>query len=566
MKSPILPSITGVAVLTTLLFTSCKEEKPVLTPEQQQQEIDRLVQQKLAEEKVALAQQTLDQKAQDLAAREQQLAQREQASATQTPRASEPDARPAYQSAPEPAAERGIVVDEPASNRAPGSYDVFYNALDRYGAWFEVPRYGLVWQPNTAAQDPGWRPYTVGHWAYTDQGWAWISDEPFGWAAYHYGRWTRLVNTGWVWVPGDQWAPAWVSWRNNDNYVGWAPLPPESSASVTIREGADSDYNIAPAFYSFVDTSNFGNEDLSPALVESGQNVTIINQTRNVTNIFVNNTVVFNQGPSIEVVQRRSHRHIDMLKVDRRSNLPSGETHAIRANVLEVRAPIIERGQPPQHRPAVQRKIELVDVDRSTPPPQQHRPRPEPSHPAQGPQFQRPSAAQATPSQPQSAPSQVVARPSATPVAPVPRPAIPVRPVATPWATPDAAPVSPDHKPLPRAGQPVSPGPVQPVQRPLATPSVAPSQVARPATPMSQPTQLEQPRRPLPPRELPPQPVVQRQVEPQRPPQAEPPRRPEPPVVRPSQPERRIETPRPTEAPRPERRDDSDKDKHDKKG
>ena len=34
-----------------------------------------------------------------------------------------------------------------------------------------------------------------------DNGWYWVSDEPFGWVAYHYGRWTRLRNVGWVWVP-----------------------------------------------------------------------------------------------------------------------------------------------------------------------------------------------------------------------------------------------------------------------------------------------------------------------------------------------------------------------------
>lgn len=31
---------------------------------------------------------------------------------------------------------------------------------------------------------------------------------------------------GWVWVPGVEWAPAWVSWRVGGGYIGWAPLPP----------------------------------------------------------------------------------------------------------------------------------------------------------------------------------------------------------------------------------------------------------------------------------------------------------------------------------------------------
>ena len=75
--------------------------------------------------------------------------------------------------------------------RAPQSYDTFYRKLEPYGAWRESADYGYVWQPR-AAQSRNWRPYTDGRWAYTDAGWTWVSDEPFGWATYHYGRWTRL--------------------------------------------------------------------------------------------------------------------------------------------------------------------------------------------------------------------------------------------------------------------------------------------------------------------------------------------------------------------------------------
>lgn len=33
-------------------------------------------------------------------------------------------------------------------------------------------------------------------------GWTWFSDEPFGWATYHYGRWAWDSQAGWLWVPG----------------------------------------------------------------------------------------------------------------------------------------------------------------------------------------------------------------------------------------------------------------------------------------------------------------------------------------------------------------------------
>jgi len=89
-----------------------------------------------------------------------------------------------------------------------GSY--FYGALSPYGRWVECQPYGWCWTPYGAAGD--WRPYGDGSWTYTDVGWSWVSDEPWGWACYHYGRWMDHPDYGWVWVPGNEWAPAWVAW------------------------------------------------------------------------------------------------------------------------------------------------------------------------------------------------------------------------------------------------------------------------------------------------------------------------------------------------------------------
>src|SRR5678815_877255 len=137
--------------------------------------------------------------------------------------------------------------------------------LEPYGDWMEVGDYGYVFQPRQAAQSRDWRPYTNGHWVYTDAGWTWISDEPFGWATYHYGRWIRLRSVGWVWVPGEYWAPAWVSWRTGNDYVGWAPLPPEAQfdRETGIRNWADNYYDIGPEHYTFVPAKQFGAKPVS---------------------------------------------------------------------------------------------------------------------------------------------------------------------------------------------------------------------------------------------------------------------------------------------------------------
>ncbi len=79
----------------------------------------------------------------------------------------------------------------------------------------------------------GWSPYCNGSWQQTDAGWYWASDEPWGWATYHYGRWDLDPQFGWYWVPQTQWAPAWVSWREGGGYIGWCPLGPTGGALWT---------------------------------------------------------------------------------------------------------------------------------------------------------------------------------------------------------------------------------------------------------------------------------------------------------------------------------------------
>ncbi|HUJ26782.1 MAG TPA: DUF6600 domain-containing protein [Myxococcales bacterium] len=114
----------------------------------------------------------------------------------------------------------------PAPDAQGPTIDDFANdgSLQMNGQWVDMGQYGQVWQPTGV--DEGWQPYSLGHWVWTDAGWAWVSDEPFGWAVYHYGRWGYSDDFGWYWVPGRVWAPAWVAWRTYGDYSGWAPLGP----------------------------------------------------------------------------------------------------------------------------------------------------------------------------------------------------------------------------------------------------------------------------------------------------------------------------------------------------
>ncbi len=105
--------------------------------------------------------------------------------------------------------------------------DYFQAHLTPYGQWVDVPDVGAAWIPGEA-NNPDWRPYMdAGHWEYTDAGWFWQSDYPWGDIAFHYGRWINNGFTGgrWAWVPAYDWAPSWVAWREGAGGMGWAPLP-----------------------------------------------------------------------------------------------------------------------------------------------------------------------------------------------------------------------------------------------------------------------------------------------------------------------------------------------------
>ena len=59
----------------------------------------------------------------------------------------------------------------------------------------------------------------------------WVSNEPWGYAPYHYGRWANVGNQ-WYWIPDNtsnpRYAPALVAFLPLDqaNEIGWVPLGP----------------------------------------------------------------------------------------------------------------------------------------------------------------------------------------------------------------------------------------------------------------------------------------------------------------------------------------------------
>jgi len=191
------------------------------------------------------------------------------------------------------------------------SLSYFHDELSPYGRWVDVAPYGSCWSPYDASDD--WRPYWDGYWGYSDYGWTWVSNEPYGWATYHYGRWVLDPYYGWVWVPDTTWGPAWVSWQNNDAWCGWAPLPPQAgwSVSVGFSWGNTYGYAVPAQSWCFVPRRHFCDYNVRYACAPVYRNASLCDQTRSVTRWSKHDGKPVNRGFNVSDVERWTGKRVD---------------------------------------------------------------------------------------------------------------------------------------------------------------------------------------------------------------------------------------------------------------
>ncbi len=284
-----------------------------------------------------------------------------------------PDQGPSPDQGPPPgqgAPDQGAPDDQGApppdgSDAGDANFQTFYDNLSSQGNWVQTDNYGYVWQPNVSDSD--WRPYSAGHWVYTDEGWTWVADasEPWGWATYHYGRWANLDGYGWVWVPGYTWAPAWVSWRYGGGYCGWAPLPPDTFVGIDfggvglgfhIGGDCDTAYDIGPGYYNFIPVGYIGERDYRRHYIDRNNNFVIINNTRNVTNIVVNNQRAGGRfgrvsvgGPNFSTINAQSNSPVQRAHLARSNRVGAA---SLSGNQLAVFAPRVRPAAGTTFRPS----------------------------------------------------------------------------------------------------------------------------------------------------------------------------------------------------------------------
>jgi len=178
----------------------------------------------------------------------------------------------------------------------------------------------FVWSPSpdltiegSVGDVPEYRPYSDGQWINSDEGWYFRGRTPYEETVSHHGRWVHSPHAGWLWVPGRVWAPAWVDWRQNDDYVSWAPLPPSayfSDGNLSVSLIDDNDYEI-------VERRHFCDPDIyryyNP-YGDDGNRISISIMTGTVGLVFSNNMII-NRGPDIYNIQNIYGRNFDPVNI-----------------------------------------------------------------------------------------------------------------------------------------------------------------------------------------------------------------------------------------------------------
>lgn len=236
-------------------------------------------------------------------------------------------------------------------------YSSFYYDLSSHGRWIELEPGFVVWKPRASMR---WAPYSSGHWIWTNYGWYWDSYEPFGHVVYHYGRWFYDDYYGWLWVPGDEWAPAWVEWRYDDNYIGWSPLPPYAYLSVSLGIHYSVNYIIPYNHWHFVKFSHFHHNHVYKYYVPSKVKYRTYSNTRGGTHYEYRNNSVYNRGIDPNIVRERTKTNIRETNISFNNGNTTGRDPIVRNNER------IEVNYRPQNREINVKERNIEKSDRKT--------------------------------------------------------------------------------------------------------------------------------------------------------------------------------------------------------
>jgi hypothetical protein len=343
------------------------------------------------------------------------------------------------------AAERNRHEDQSPSARYVPREVVGYQQLDAHGQWQRDAELGWIWLPIVKGAE--WAPYRAGHWEWIEPwGWTWMDDAPWGFAPFHYGRWTQ-VNSRWAWVPGRMgphpvYAPALVAFvgstEGKKGSVTWFPLAP--------GEPFQPGYAVSPLYISNVNRNIVLTANPDYRYQHKPEALTAISSDdfqrgkplragwlRVAANMITQAQVV----PPPPMPGRRVGDHPHAVQQARVTPPAAAEARQVVANATPAPGPAPARAASEAARPAVQAKAQTqqaqVPVPAAAKPLQAAAAQPQIAAQAAAKPASAPSLAAASPAQAVPAPAKAQA-PAAPAHAVAPAPAVAVAPAAAPRA------------------------------------------------------------------------------------------------------------------------------------
>ena len=136
---------------------------------------------------------------------------------------------------------------------------VGFDDLDSNGTWKQTLEYGPVWYPSNVPA--GWSPYSNGRWSWVAPwGWTWVDADAWGFAPFHYGRWTDL-GSRWGWIPGPSgvspvYAPAMVAFVGGASFSGAGGASLSGWVPLAAGEPFYPSYFCTPRYFTQVNLTN----------------------------------------------------------------------------------------------------------------------------------------------------------------------------------------------------------------------------------------------------------------------------------------------------------------------
>ena len=360
-----------------------------------------------------------------------------------------------------------------------------YDDLDDNGTWDNTSEAGPVWYPRNVSAD--WQPYRDGHWAYVQPwGWTWVDNASWGFAPFHYGRWSYYGNR-WGWVPGPVavapvYSPALVAFVGGSGFSIGIGLGGGGGVSAWFPLGVGEPYvpwyRCSPRYVQQVNVTNVNITNIHNTTIVNNYN-TFITNTRNVTNVNNINTTNINYA----------HKTNGVTAVPAAafaSGRPVAQA-AVKVNPAQLQRATVVRQGPVAVKP-VQAAL-IRPVTHAAPPIPQARPV---VLTKKGPAITVPNArplaampaklGEAKPGTPAAAASEAARTGKPLPPSAIARPAQPAAttPGARPGQPPTNQPNRPGQPPTAQPNRPGQPATANQPNRPAAQPAPTP---ARPVTP-----------------------------------------------------------------------------------